>query len=105
MEGVPTELIFNLDEVGMQKWADRKKKKILAPVDMKNSRIEYAVERTEKRITIVSAISMAGDCLTPMIITHRKTIDKELLNSGIRIGEDILLETQESSFINFNYFY
>ena len=100
IEGVPTELVFNIDEVGIQKWYEKKNKRIIAPIALKNTRIEYPVERSEKRISIVCAISMAGDTLTPMFITHRKTIYKEIQGTGIREGEDLILEYQPKSYIN-----
>ena len=33
---------------------------------------------------------MAGDVLPPLIISHRKTIDEEILNSGWRSGQDYI---------------
>ena len=43
---------------------------------------------------------MAGDTLTPMFITHRKTIYKEIQGTGIREGEDLILEYQPKSYVN-----
>ena len=98
VNGVPTELVFNMDEVGQQSWSDRKSKKVIVPSSMKDVRIEYEVDRSEKKISLVSIISMAGDTLTPLIITNRKTVDKNLMNSGIRLGEDVIIQYQQSSF-------
>ena len=100
VQGVPTELIFNIDEVGTQKWSDKKNKRVIAPITLKNTRIEYPVERSEKRMSLICAISMAGDTLTPMFITHRKTIYKEIQGTGIREGEDLILEYQPKSYVN-----
>lgn len=96
--GLPTELVFNLDEVGQQEWANKKTKKVVVPSFLKNARIEYCVERAEKKISLITTISMAGDVLTPLMITSRKTLDEEVMQSGIRIGEDIIIRYQESAY-------
>ena len=82
--GTPDELVFNLDEVGCQQWADKKTKHCLVPIECKGQRVEYEVQRNEKRITLIVTISMAGDVLTPLMVTHRKTIDNNVKPSGIR---------------------
>ena len=100
LKDIPTELIFNVDEVGHQQWADRKKKKVVVSQTLPKNEVYYSIKRNEKRVSIVAAISMAGDTLVPMIISHRKTIDKELVESGLREGEDYILKYQKSSFID-----
>ena len=99
VDGLPTELVFNLDEVGHQPWADKKFKKVIVPMYMKDNRIEYSIDRSEKRVSMIITISMAGDSLMPLIVTHRKTLDEEVKRSGMRIGEDFMLEYQESAFV------
>ena len=46
-----------------------------------------------------ATISMAGDVLPPLIISHRKTIDEEILNSGWRSGQDYIYYYNEKSFM------
>ena len=100
VNGIPTELIFNIDEVGCQKWADRKKKKVIVSQRIPTKKVFYSVKRSEKRLTVVSAISMAGDVLVPLVISQRKTFAQELIDSGIREGEDFIFKHQKSAFIN-----
>ena len=95
----PTELIFNLDEVGCQQWADKKPCHCIIPNELKGQRVEYEVDRSEKRFTVIATISMSGDVLTPLMVTHRKTIDKNVIESGIREGEDLILKSQQNSFV------
>ena len=102
--GTPDELVFNLDEVGCQQWADRKPKHCVVPIKCKGQRVEFEVQRKEKRITVITAISMAGDVLTPLLVTHRKTIDEEVKQAGIREGEDYLIRYQENSFVTIEIF-
>ena len=43
---------------------------------------------------------MAGDTLVPIVISQRKTLDHELIESGIIEGEDFIFKHQDSGFIN-----
>ena len=99
VNNIPTELILNLDEASSSDWQDKRSKKVIVPYGLSNERIEYAVERCSKKITICATISMAGDVLPPLIISHRKTIDEEILNSGWRSGQDYIYYYNEKSFM------
>ena len=98
VKGTPTKLVFNIDEVGCQKWADRKEKQVIVSQTIPKGKVFYSIKRCEKRVSIVSAINLAGDKLVLMIISQRKTID--IIKSGLREGEDYLMEYQKSAFIN-----
>jgi hypothetical protein len=39
---IPTELIFNIDEVGSQEWADRKARNVIIPHQIRPRRIQYS---------------------------------------------------------------
>lgn len=99
VQGIPTELVFNIDEVGFQRWSDRKKKRVIVPLSTPKKQVHYAVKRSEKRVSIVSTISMAGDTLMPLIISHRKRPDKKLEETGLREGDDFMIEYQKSCFV------
>jgi hypothetical protein len=40
------ELVFNLDEVGMSEWEDRKERKVIVPRTMENGRIYHRESRS-----------------------------------------------------------
>ena len=100
LEGVPTDLVINIDEVGFQRWADRKKKKVVVSQMIPQGGTFYSIKRSEKKISLVVSISMSGSSLVPLVISHRKTMDKELKESGIREGVDFKYAHQSSAFIN-----
>jgi hypothetical protein len=99
VQNVPTELIFNLDQVGCQEWADRKPRAVIIPHQSQPIRVEYSVPRAEKRISCITTISMAGDTLMPLLVIHRKTIDDAVWEEGWRDGQDFLLRSNDTSYV------
>jgi hypothetical protein len=57
----PDELVLNVDEVGSQKWTDRKPRRVIIPHQERPQRIQCSVPRSQKRISCIAGISMAGD--------------------------------------------
>ena len=99
VQGIPTELILNLDEASSSDWEDRRPKKVVVPWSVRNRKVQYAVSRSAKKISICQAISMAGDALPPLIVMQRKTIDDEVIDEGYREGQDFEYHYQERSFV------
>jgi hypothetical protein len=61
----PSELVFNLDEVEISDWEDRKPKKVVVPITARAHNIHHRISRNVKHISIVTCISASGACLTP----------------------------------------
>ena len=99
IENVPTELIINIDEACSGDWIDSHPKLVIVPIDYKNRRVQYSVKRNTRKITMCAAISMAGDAITPMIISDRKNLDKEIAESGFREGQDFVYYYQNRCYI------
>jgi hypothetical protein len=55
---------------------------MIVPHQSRRARIEYSVPRSEKRISCIAAISMAGDTFIPFLVIHRKTIDQAIWGEG-----------------------
>jgi len=66
------ELIFNLDEVEISEWEDRKKKMIVL-VSMRRHAIHHDVHRSLKHVSTVICISAAGKSMTPFIVSSQVT--------------------------------
>jgi hypothetical protein len=45
---IPTELVFNIDEVGSQEWADRKPRRVVIPHQERPRRIQCSVLNHKK---------------------------------------------------------
>jgi hypothetical protein len=99
VKDVSTGFILNVDEVGCQKWSDRKKRDVVIPHQERPCRIEYAVSSKEKRITCITTISMASDVLMPLLVMRRRTIDAAVWEEGWRDGQDFMIRSNDTSYV------
>jgi hypothetical protein len=74
VQGCPADLVFNLDEIGISDWADRKPKKVVVPMTATSHSIHHRVSRNLKHISIVTCIFVSGGCLTPYMITSQDSV-------------------------------
>jgi hypothetical protein len=56
------------------------------------------VSRKEKRITCITTISMAGDALMTLLVTHQRTTDAAVWKEGWRDGQDFLFRSNDTSY-------
>lgn len=102
VEGVPINFIFNLDEVGIQEWADAQQQTVIVPSNYEKSTAPYEANRNGKRSSILVCISPNGLVGVPQYCVQRKTIDSELYRYVDR--ESLQIVHTESGFINTNSF-
>jgi hypothetical protein len=69
VQGMKAELVFNLDEVDISKWEDRKHRKAIVPKAMDGQTIYHRVSRNVKHISIITCIRAGAKSLTPYIVT------------------------------------
>jgi hypothetical protein len=62
-------LLFNFDEIGVNKWEDRSERRVIAPSTMRGQTIYYAVHRNLKHISVVACIAAAGEHMTLFLLT------------------------------------
>jgi hypothetical protein len=55
LEGCPVDLVFDLDEVGISDWEDRKPKKVVVPIALAAHNIHHRISRNVKHISIVTS--------------------------------------------------
>jgi CRP-like cAMP-binding protein len=99
VQGKPAHFVFNMDEMGHQDWADRKKKTVYVPVDHDADEVDVPVARCGKRITLVGCIALDGSYLKPMVIIPRKTVDYDLAPTGLT-DEKVEIVHQPKGYIN-----
>jgi hypothetical protein len=87
------ELIFNLDEVDMSEWDDRKEKKVIVQATMDSQTIHHCASRSVRHISIITCISVTEESLTPYIVTSQDSdaIRRRLVSRGVRLGVDFVL--------------
>jgi hypothetical protein len=102
VQGRPTELVFNLDEVGISDWEDRKTRKVIVPQTMKAQTIHHKINRSLKHVSVIACVSAAGESLTPYIVTSQDSpvVREQLKKRGVRCGTDVILKCHSKPYIN-----
>jgi hypothetical protein len=103
--GVPTCLVFNADESGIQEYVDAGPKKVICPSDVSPSNCTYRVKRDGKLVTVMPCISLAGFSITPLCIVKRKTLDGNIYDEGLRADTDVRVEPSPKGYINNEIFF
>jgi hypothetical protein len=99
IEGVPAHFIFNMDEMGHQEWVDRKEITCVVPHCHEGDHVNFPVTRIGKRITLIACIALDGSFLKPTIIVPRKTVDQDLVLTGLT-PEKVTIKSQLHGFID-----
>jgi hypothetical protein len=96
------ELVFNLAEVGMSEWEDRKEKKVILPMTMDDQTIHYRESRSMKHISVIACITAGGEYLTPFIVTSHISdgIRKRLMSRGVRLAVDFVLRQRLKPYVS-----
>jgi hypothetical protein len=98
------ELVFNLDEVGISDWEDRKNetKTVIDPVTMRGQTIHHEISRAVKHISVIACVSAAEESLTPYIITSQAqtSVQERLKKEGVRFGMNFVSRSDPKSYIN-----
>ena len=100
LEGVHPALVFNMDEMGAEPYADRKRVKVFVPQRLnRGNGMEVGVPRTMHRCTLVVCIGLDGSRLRPAIITRNLTVSSLVFESGYGL-ENFTVYSTKTSFIN-----
>jgi hypothetical protein len=87
MQGCIHDLLFDLEEIGVLEWEDRKSKKVVILSAMSRQTIRYGFNRNLKHITAITCAAASGEHVIPNIITSQESDDlreaprKKALNS------------------------
>jgi hypothetical protein len=73
--------------MGVSEWEDRKSKKVVIPMDMKDRLIRHKVRGTINYLTVLTCVAASGDALCRMTITLRK-VPNDIYHNGHRPGKD-----------------
>jgi hypothetical protein len=81
-------LVFNLDEVVMSEWEDRKEKKVIVSMTMDDQTIHHGGSRSVKHMSIIACIIAGGESMTPFVVTSQISdgIRKRLMSRGVCLG-------------------
>jgi hypothetical protein len=71
IENVPAALIFNADESGFQDFVDARELHVIVPAEFESDSVRIPSQRSEKRATMLAAVSVDGSALKPMVIIQK----------------------------------
>jgi hypothetical protein len=96
------EFVFNLDEVGMSKWEDRKEKKVIVATFMDDQTIHHRASRGVRHMSIITCITTAGKSLMPYIVTSQDSdaVRKRLMSRGVHLGVDFVLKSRSKPIVS-----
>ena len=78
IQRVPTNFVFNIDEVGNQDYADAEIKTLIAPVNYEQLYAYYPISRNRNRSSLIAAISPCGMAWIPQVTITRATLDDDI---------------------------
>ena len=105
IRGLYPALVFNMDEMGVELFADRKEVKAFVRPNQvaADGTVQVGLPRSARRCTLVACISPNGDAMIPTILTKTKTVHSLLFDRGFSLNELRVFST-ENSFITGNIF-
>ena len=105
IRGLHPALVFNMDEMGVELFADRKEVKAFVRPNQvaADGTVQVGLPRSARRCTLVACISPNGDAMIPTILTKTKTVHSLLFDRGFSLNELRVFST-ENSFITRNIF-
>ena len=85
VNGVHPSLVYNVDQMGAERFADRKHVNVFVPHERapNDGSVAIGIERSTRRCTLVGCISADGTRLKPTIITRNKTLNSRLFEKGL----------------------
>ena len=97
LDGVHPGLIFNMDEMGVEMFADRKEIRVFVRASQVPTRgpLRVGVPRTTRRCTLVACISPDGETMIPTIITKTRTVHTRLFDRGFTMKNLSFLDRNE----------
>jgi hypothetical protein len=73
VQGMKAELVFNLDQLGVSQWEDRRDRKVVIPRTMSGQTTQHRASRNVKHMSIMKYISAAGESLTLYLMRSQES--------------------------------
>ena len=79
IHAVPASFIFNMDETGINEYANAKTKQVVVDENFPGDQTHYPVERNTNSSTLVACIAADGSAIPPLLVVKHRTIRQILL--------------------------
>ena len=104
VNGVHPALVLNLDETGLNRYADRKRINVFVPEDApEDGGVLVGIPRTANRFTLMACIALDGSKLKPLIVTRNKTVSSLMFEKGYS-RENLILVSTKKGFVTIEVF-
>jgi hypothetical protein len=102
VKGCVRDLVFNLDEVGVSDWEDRKSKRVVVPAALNGQTIHHGINRNLKHITVVTCVAASGEYLIPYIVTSQDSsaLRPDLQARGIEFHRHLEIVPSQKPYVN-----
>ena len=102
LNGTHPSLVFNVDEMGAETFADRKRIFVFLPESdvPAHGSFDVGVPRSTRRCTLVACVSLDGTRLCPAVITKTVTISSAVFSQGGYTPDRLKIFHTDNSFIN-----
>jgi hypothetical protein len=96
------ELLFNLEEIGISEWEDRRARRVIVPSVMRGQTILHGVHRNLKHMSVVAFIFAAGEHMTPFFVCSQlnDAVERKPKLEGNRLGVDFILRRRSKSYMS-----
>jgi hypothetical protein len=97
VQDIVRDLVFNLDEVGVSEWEDRKPKRVVISTSVIGQTIHHGVNRNPKHVTIVTCVAASGEHLIPYLITPQDSpaLHDDLERHGIEFDRHLTIKGRQ----------
>jgi hypothetical protein len=96
------ELVFNVDEIGVNEWEDCIERQIIVSSTMRGQMIYHGLHCNLKHISVVVCISTSEEHMTLFFVCSQVNdlLGRRLKTKGFRMGLDSILERRNKPYMN-----
>jgi hypothetical protein len=96
------DLFFNLGEVGVSEWEDRKSKEVAIPSAMSGQTIHHEVNRNLKHVMVIICVAARAEHVLRDITTSQESDDlmEALRKKGIEFKRYLILKENQKPYVN-----
>jgi hypothetical protein len=102
VQGCTAGLVFNLDEICISDWEDRKTRKVAVRAMTRGQAMHHGISRTVKHISVIACVGAAGESLIAYMIASQDSasVREQLKQDGVRFGAKFVLKSNREPCIN-----
>jgi hypothetical protein len=102
VQGIVRDQVFNLDDVGVSEWEDRKPKRVVITTSLSGQIIHHGVNRNLKYVTVVICMAVSEKHLIPYLITFQDlpALQDDSKHHAIEFGRHLIIKGNQKADVN-----